>query len=179
MSETFDKNTSKKISPIPEGFNTITPHLVVKNAADAIEFYKKAFGAQELSRQTLPDGKSIMHAVLRVANSMIMLADEYPRYGSEGPVKCGSPMSIGGNSVFLFLYVEDADTVFNKAVAAGAKSIMPLMDAFWGDRYGQLLDPFGHLWEISTHKRDLSYEEIEKAGRAFFAEMSSKNEKEE
>jgi PhnB protein len=152
-----------QIKAIPEGFHTLTPHLVVKGADQAIEFYKKAFGAQEIMRMAGPDGKSIMHAELRIGDSPIMLAEEFPQMGNRGP------QSLGGTAVTLHVYVEDADAVFNQAVAAGAQVGMPMADAFWGDRYGQLTDPFGHSWSFATHKEDLTPEEIGKRAEAAFS----------
>ncbi len=153
--------------PIPEGFRTITPHLVVRDAAKAIEFYKRAFGAVVLGEShDSPDGK-ITHAELKIGDSNLMLNDEFPPHGV-------SPQALGGSPVTLHLYIEDVDALFNRAVSAGAKVTMPLMDAFWGDRYGQLVDPFGHRWSLATHKEDVSREEIKKRSDAFFAEMAKK-----
>jgi uncharacterized glyoxalase superfamily protein PhnB len=154
--------------PIPDGYNTITASLIVRNGANAIEFYKKAFGAQELYRFPGPDGKSIMHAEIKIGNSRIMLSDEFPQ------MNCRSPQSLGGTGIYIHMYVEDADTTFNKAIAAGAKPTMPIMDAFWGDRYGQIEDPFGHVWGIATRKIDMSPEELAKAGQEFFKHMCPK-----
>jgi PhnB protein len=148
---------------IPEGFHTLTPHLIVKGASEAIEFYKKAFGAEEIIRLPGPDGKSIMHAALKIGDSRLFLVDEFPQMGSLGP------HGIGGTPVFIHVYVEDVDTVFNQAVAAGAEVRMPLEDAFWGDRYGQLVDPFGHKWSLASHKEDLTPEEIGKRAQAAFS----------
>lgn len=149
-----------KVKPVPEGMNTITPHLVCKGAAQAIEFYKKAFAAEERGRLSTPDGKNVLHAALRIGDSVIMLADEFPDWGSVGPE------TLKGTPVVIHLYVEDADSVFDQAVKAGATVTMPLEDMFWGDRYGKLRDPFGHSWSIATHKRDVSLEEIEQAVKA-------------
>ena len=151
------------IKPIPEGHHTLTPHLVVKGAGEAIEFYKKAFGAEELTRMPGPDGKTIMHAALKIGDSRLFLVDEFPQMGSVGP------LSLGGSPVFIHVFVEDVDTVFNQAVSAGAEVRMPLVDAFWGDRYGQLVDPFGHKWSLATHKEDLTPEEISKRAEAAFS----------
>jgi len=145
------------VKPIPEGFHTITPHLVVKGASDAIEFYKKAFGAEEITRLSGPDGKSVMHAELRIGDSRLMLCDEFPGSG------CMSPRSAGGTTVTIHLYVSDVDAVFERALAAGATVVMPVMDKFWGDRYGNLADPYGHQWGVATHKQDLTPEECQKA----------------
>jgi uncharacterized glyoxalase superfamily protein PhnB len=147
------------VKPIPDGFHTITPHLVVKGAAKAIDFYKAAFGAEELARHAMPDG-SIMHALLKIGDSMLMLNDEFPQMGAKGPT------SIGGTSVTLNLYVQDADKSWARATKAGATVKMPIADMFWGDRYGILADPFGHAWSIATHKQDLTPEQIMQASKS-------------
>ena len=149
------------VKPVPDGYNTVTPTLTVRETAKAIEFYKKAFDAQEVFRFSSPDGKTIMHAEIKIGNSIIMLNDEFPQ------MDCRSPESIGGTSTMIHLYVEDADSVFNKAVLAGAKVLMPLMDTFWGDRYGNVEDPFGHRWGIATRKIDMPPEQIKAAQEAF------------
>ena len=154
------------VKPIPDGHHSITPTLTVKGASSAIEFYKKAFGAQELSRFVGPDGKTIMHAEIKIGDSLIMLNDEYPQMG------CRSPQSMGGATGGLFLYVQDADDTFNKAVSAGAKPQMPMMDAFWGDRFGSIVDPYGHVWSIATRKKDMTPDELRKASEAFMKQMS-------
>jgi uncharacterized glyoxalase superfamily protein PhnB len=150
--------------PIPDGFHTITPHLVVTDGAKAIEFYKNAFGAQEMGRHMAPDGKRVMHAQLKIGNSILML-------GSEFPPHCLSPKSRGGTSVSLHIYVDNADAAFDRAVKAGCAAKMPMSDQFWGDRYGQVEDPFGHLWSLATHKQDLTSEQIAENAKAFFANM--------
>ena len=142
--------------PIPEGMHTVTPHLICAGASDAIEFYKKAFGAIELSRMPGSDGK-IMHASIRIGDSVVMLNEEMPQWGSFGA------KHLKGSPVTIHLYVENADAVFEQAVRAGAKVTIPLDDMFWGDRYGKLEDPFGHQWSIGTHLRDPSPEEMQKA----------------
>ena len=142
------------VSPIPEGYHTITPYIVVNGAAEAIEFYKRAFGAVELDRATSPDGQKIMNASIQIGDSRIMLNDEFPE------MNCKGPLSIGGTPFNLHLYVEDADAVFERAVAAGATPTMPMMDAFWGDRYGSVTDPFGHAWGIATRKRMVTEEDL-------------------
>jgi PhnB protein len=149
-----------RIKPIPNGFHTLTPHLVVKGASQAIEFYKKAFGAEELGRMAGPDGKSVMHADLKIGDSHVFLVDEFPE------MDCRGPESIGGTPVTIHVYVEDVDAAFGKAVAAGAQVRMPLADMFWGDRYGVLTDPFGHSWSMASHKEDLTPEEIAKRAPA-------------
>lgn len=154
-----------KVKPIPEGFHTLTPYLVVRDAARAIEFYKRAFGAKDVRVHKGPDGNSIMHADLRIGDSILMLSDEFPEW------KVLSPQSLGGSSVTVHMYVEDVDAAFDRAVSAGATVKMPLGDAFWGDRYGSLVDPFGHQWSIATRKQELSEEEIRKAGETAFAQM--------
>jgi PhnB protein len=138
----------------PKGFHTLTPHLIVRDAKKAIDFYQKAFGAENARIHYGPDGKSIMHAELKIGDSMLMLYDENPEWNSL------SPLSLNGSPVFIHVFVDDADSAFKRAVDAGATVKMPLMDAFWGDRYGQLTDPFGHFWSIATHKEDLTDEEI-------------------
>ena len=145
-----------KPSPIPPGMHSVTPHLVCAGAADAIAFYKKAFNAQELAQLAGPDGK-LMHGLIKIGDSALMLVDEYPQWDSLGP------KARNGTSVTLHLYVEDADAQFKQAIDAGCSVRMPLTDMFWGDRYGVLQDPFGHLWSIATHVRDVSPEEIRAA----------------
>jgi len=150
--------------PIPEGYHAVTPYMTVRDAARAIEFYKQAFGATEKGAMKGPDGK-IMHAEIVIGDSIIMLADEFPEFGSL------APQSVGGSSSGLHIYVEDVDTAFDRAVKAGANVEMPVMDMFWGDRYGKLRDPFGHKWSIATHKADLSSQEIERAQEEFMAKF--------
>ena len=156
-----------KIKAVPEGFHTITPHLVVREADKAIEFYKKAFGAEVKGVFHTPDGK-VMHARLTIGDSNLFLADEFPGMGSPSPAK------LGGSPVVLNVYVEDIDKLFQQAVAAGAKVTMPLADQFWGDRYGQVVDPFGHHWALGAHIEDVAPEELEKRGKAAMAEMAKK-----
>jgi PhnB protein len=141
------------VKPIPEGYHAVTPHLVVRGCARAIDFYKKAFGAVECYRMQGPDGK-VGHADLLIGDSHVMLADEYPDMGYVGPE------AAKGTPVTLHLYVNDVDSRFAQAIAAGATSVRPLQDQFYGDRNGVVRDPFGHVWSISTHKEDLSEEEI-------------------
>jgi len=138
--------------------HSVTPHLVCAGAADAIEFYKKAFGAVELARLPGPQGK-LMHAMIRIGDSAVMLVDENPEWGMLGP------KSLKGSPVTIHLYVEDADAFAARAVKAGARITMPIEDAFWGDRYGKLVDPFGHHWSVGTHVRDVSMEEMQQAMR--------------
>jgi len=144
-----------KVNPIPEGYHTVTPYLIVKGAADAIEFYKKAFNAKELFRMPTPDGK-VGHAELQIGDSRIMLGDECPEMDAV------SPTTIGNTAISLMLYVEDVDTIAEQAIAAGARVLKPVADQFYGDRNGMFADPFGHKWCIGTHKEDLTEEEISK-----------------
>lgn len=146
----------KATSYIPTGMSVITPHLVCAGASDAIEFYKKAFNAQEVSRVAGPDGK-LMNADIVIEGSHIMLVDEMPDWGMLGPI------ALKGSPVTIHVYVKDVDAVYAQAVAAGAEAVMPVDDAFWGDRYGVLKDPFGHSWSLATHVRDLTQAEIQEA----------------
>jgi PhnB protein len=145
-----------KGSAIPKGFHSITPHLVVRDANKAIDFYKQVFGAQEQARMPGPDGK-IMHAEIRIGDSVLLLADEFPT------MQCVSPLSLNGTAVTVHLYVDNVDQVFERAIKAGAQVTMPVMDVFWGDRYGKFKDPFGHVWSVATHVWDLSPAETQKA----------------
>ena len=146
---------------IPAGYHTATPYLIVNGAARAIEFYKQVFGATETFRMTGPGGK-LGHAEIKIGDSQIMLADEFPEMDAR------SPEAMGGTPVSLLLYFEDADAVFARAVAAGAKTLRPVQDQFYGDRAGTVADPFGHKWTIATHKEDLSPEEVQKRAAALF-----------
>jgi PhnB protein len=157
---------SDNVKIIPEGYHSINPYLVVRNAGRAIEFYKKAFGAEERFRMHGPDGKAIMHAELKIGDSVFMLTEE------SSEMKALSPESIGGSPVSLYVYVKDVDSVFNQAVAEGAIALHTVKDQFYGDRSGYIKDPFGHLWSIATHQKDLSTDELKKSGQAFFEEMS-------
>ena len=147
------------VSPIPEGYHSVTPYLVMKNAAAAIEFYKEAFGAVELLRMAAPGGK-IGHAEIKIGDSPVMLADEYPDMGFKGPE------SLGGTPVSLMIYVDDVDKIFPQAIAAGGKEVRPLQNQFYGDRSGTLTDPFGHVWTVSTHVEDVPEEELAKRAEA-------------
>jgi len=158
---------TRSSKPIPQGFHTVTPTLVVQNATRAIEFYKKALGAQERMRFTTPDGK-VSHAEIQIGDSVIFLSDEMPNMSSK------SPQSLGASTGGLFIYVEDVDKEFKRAVDAGGKTIMPVADMFWGDRFGSFVDPFGHTWSLSTHTEDLSQREIEERAKAFYAQMAQK-----
>jgi PhnB protein len=151
-----------QVKPVPEGHHSITPHLVVKGASQAIEFYKQAFGAKEVRRLLGPDGKSIIHAEVKIGDSILFLVDEIPE------MNCLGPGSSGGTPVTIHLFVENVDSVFKAALAAGAKERMPVADMFWGDRYGRLVDPFGHEWSLATHQEDLSQEELSKRAQAAF-----------
>ena len=150
--------TTSKVKPIPAGMHTVTPHLVCAGAAEAIEFYKKAFNAVEAGRIPGPEGK-LMHAHIRIGDSPVLLVDEFPEWG------VFSPKTLKGSPVTIHLYVEDVDAFTQRAVAAGAKVTMPLEDTFWGDRYGKLEDPFGHHWSVATHIRDVSPEELQQAAQ--------------
>ena len=145
-----------KVKPVPDGMHTVTPHLICAGAADAIEFYKKAFSAVEEGRLPGPNGR-LMHAMIRIGDSAVMLVDEMPEWGALGP------KALKGSPVTIHLYVEDVDAVVKRAVAAGAKITMPLEDMFWGDRYCKLEDPFGHRWSVATHIRDVSREDMRQA----------------
>jgi uncharacterized glyoxalase superfamily protein PhnB len=144
------------VKPIPEGYHTLTPFLTVRNAERAIEFYKQAFGAQERGVAKGPDGK-VMHAEVKIGDSVIMLSDEFPEFGSL------SPQSVGGSPMGLHIYIENVDAAFDRAVKAGAQVEMPVADQFWGDRYGKLKDPFGHKWSIATHVKDMSADEMKRS----------------
>ena len=150
------------VKAIPEGLHTITPHIVVRDAAQAAEWYKQAFGAQERSRVPLPGGK-LMSVELWFGDSAVMVADEFPE------MDVVSPRTVGGTSTVLHLYTEDVDALWARAVNAGAQVLHPLQDQFWGDRHGQLTDPFGHRWGLATHVRDVPPEEIARAAAAAFA----------
>jgi PhnB protein len=143
------------VKPIPEGYHAITPYLVVKNGAQAIDFYKKIFGATEVMRMPMPDGR-IGHAQLRIGDSHIMLADEFPERGNVGP------QSLGNSTVGILVYVDDCDATYKKSIDAGATVLQPIQDQFYGDRSGTIQDPFGHKWTIATHKEDVTPEEMQK-----------------
>lgn len=145
---------------IPDGYHSVTPYLIVKGAANALDFYKRAFGATELMRMQGPDGK-IGHAEIRIGDSPVMLADEHPDMGYR------SPQSLGGAGVSLMIYVEGVDSVFKQAIKAGAKELQPLKDQFYGDRSGTLQDPFGHVWTIATHVEDVPEEEMTRRMKAY------------
>lgn len=154
---------ARTAQPVPKGYHTVTPSLVVAGAAKAIEFYKKALGAEEKSRFPAPDGK-LMHAEIRIGDSIVMLGDEMPEQGGRGP------KSYGGSPVTLFIYLDDVDSAWKRAVDAGAKVVMPLNDQFWGDRGGCIEDPFGHNWWLTQHVKDMSEAEIKQAAEEFYAQ---------
>jgi len=143
------------VKPIPEGYRTATPYLVVHDAAKAIDFYKRAFDAKEIMRMEGPPGK-IGHAEIRIGDSIVMLADEMPQMAAK------APQTLGGTTGGIFLYVTDVDAVYQNAIGAGAKAGTPPADMFWGDRFGQLTDPFGHSWSIATHKEDVAREDMKR-----------------
>ena len=154
-----------QVQPIPQGYHSVTPYLVVDDAAKAIDFYKRAFDAKEKVRMEGPAGK-IAHAEIQIGDSMVMLGDEMPQMDTK------APRSLGGTTAGILIYVKDADAAFNKAVSAGAKVTMPLADMFWGDRYGRLMDPFGHSWSLATHKEEVAPEEMKKRMQAEMARRS-------
>jgi len=162
---------AKPVKPIPDGYHTLTPFLTCRDAARAIEFYKKAFGAEVRGGVAKgPDGK-VMHAELKIGDSIIMLSDEFPEFGSL------SPQAVGGSGMGLHIYLDGVDAAFDRAVKAGAQVEMPVMDQFWGDRYGKLKDPFGHKWSIATHVKDLSEEEMKRAMDEAMAKAEEKMQK--
>jgi len=154
-----------QVKPIPEGFHTLTPHIVCDGAAKAIDWYKKAFGAVELSRSPIPGSDKLMHSLVRIGDSMMMVVDEFPKMNAVGPT------TLKNSPVTLHMYVENTDKVVAQAAAAGAKVTMPPMDMFWGDRYAKLEDPFGHHWSIATKMSYPTHEEMEAAAKAAFAKM--------
>lgn len=159
-----------KTKPVPEGFHTVTPEIAVKDSMKAIEFYQKAFGAQELSRYVGPGGK-IMHAEIKIGSSIVMMCDEMPE------MKRWSADSLKGSPIHFFLYLENVDAAFDRAVKAGCKAVMPVDDMFWGDRCGSVEDPFGFRWMIATHKEDLTPEETKKRGEEFFSKAMAASRK--
>jgi len=146
---------AKQVSPIPRGYHTVTPYLAVRNAAQALDFYKRAFGAEEVMRMNGPQG-TVSHAEIKIGDSIVMIAEEAASSGLR------SPQSLGGSTASVFLYLNDVDATFKQAVSAGAKSQQPVTDMFWGDRYGRLTDPYGHLWSLATHIEDVAPEEMQK-----------------
>ena len=155
---------------VPNGYHTLTPSFTFKDSKKAIEFYKKAFGAEVLDFFPHPSGQGIMHATLQIGDSIVMMGDENP-----AAENCGkSAETLGSSPISLYLYVPNVDAAFKQAVAAGAAATMPVADMFWGDRAGQIKDPFGYSWMIATHKQDLTNDEIRKGAEAFFAQMTKK-----
>lgn len=154
--------------PIPEGYQTITPMLVLKDVRRAMEFYRRAFGAEERFVMPGPDGKGVMHAELRIGNSIIMMGEEHPQEA------CKSAETIGGSPVSFYIYLENVDEAFGTALAAGAEARMPVQDMFWGDRAGTVQDPFGYSWTLATHTKDPTPQEIQQGAQAFFARMTRK-----
>jgi PhnB protein len=155
------------VKPVPEGFHTATPSLVVRDAGKAIDFYKKVFGAEERMRMPDPSGR-IIHAEIKIGDSILFLSDEIPNMGGK------SPQTLGAHTGGVYLYVPNVDEIHKRAIEAGAKSAGPVSDMFWGDRVGHFVDPFGHAWSVSTHVADLSEQEMEKGAQAFYAQMAEK-----
>lgn len=150
------------VNPIPEGVHTVTPYLTVNNAAQALDFYQQAFGAVERARHFTPDGESVIHAEIQIGDSRLYLSDPFPNSGAS------SPEALNGTSVTMHLYVEDADALFQQAVGAGAEVAMEMETTFWGDRYGQVTDPFGHRWALATHVEDVTPEEMDAKAAELF-----------
>lgn len=155
-----------QVKAVPEGFHTLTPHLTVRNAAEAVQFYQKAFGAEVQGIARMPDGK-VMHAALRIGNSMLMLNDEMPEFGAL------SPLSLGGCACTIHIYTDGVDAAFDRAVSAGAKVKMPLADQFWGDRYALVEDPYGYKWSLAERVKEMSPEEMQSAQDEAMAQMSA------
>jgi len=160
---------SKSTQPIPPGHENLIPHLVCENCSDAIEFYKKAFGAEEVTRMPAPDGRRLMHAAIRIGNSFVFLVDDFPEFCGG---KSESHKSLKGTPVTIHHYVENCDAAIKRAVDAGATVLMPAADMFWGDRYGAVTDPFGHKWSFGTHIKDLTPAQIKEAMKGAFAQQS-------
>jgi PhnB protein len=152
-------------NPVPEGYHSVTPYLIIKNAVRAIDFYKQAFGATEILRMADPDSGQVGHAEIKIGDSHVMLADEHPALGFVGP------QTLGGSTVSICLYVEDVDSLFERAIKAGARELRPVQNQFYGDRSGTLQDPFGHVWSIATHIEDVSNEEMEKRFTEFLKQQ--------
>ena len=154
------------VKSVPKGFHSVTPALTLRDSLKAVEFYKKAFGAKVIEVFPSPDGKGTMHAAIQIGDSILMMGDERPGQS------CKSAETLGSCPVGFFIYVPDADAAFKQALDAGAKSLMPVADMFWGDRCGTVTDPFGHSWTLATHTRDLTEEEIKQGAESFFAAMA-------
>ncbi len=161
------RRLARAVAPVPEGYHTVTSCLTIKGAGKAIEFYKRAFGAEILDRVDGPDGKSVMHAALKIGDSRIFVADEFPG------MECRAPQTLGGTTSSFYLYVKDADAAVRKAVAAGGILKRPVENAFWGDRFGSIADPFGYSWDVATHVEDVPPGELRKRAEAFAKEMAS------
>jgi PhnB protein len=161
--EKKEESMTKQVKPIPEGYHSVTPYLAVQDGAQAIDFYKRAFGAKELTRMAGPDGK-VSHAEIKIGDSIIML-------GAMTSAELRSPQSLGASTVSIFLYLDDVDTTFRQALSAGAKETQPLADMFWGDRYGRLRDPFGHSWSLAQHIEDVAPAEMEKRAKEAMAKQ--------
>jgi len=166
MKKSAARRPPARVKPIPAGYHTVTAYLTVRDAARAIDFYKGAFGAVQTVRMPGADGKTIMHAELKIGDSIVMLSDEIP-----GMSTCKAPATLGGTTVGLFLYVRDVDSAFKRAVDAGCKVVKPLEDMFWGDRFGSLMDPFGNSWSMATHKEDVPPKEMARRAQAAMAGM--------
>ena len=159
---------AKQVKPIPEGYHTVTPAITFKDSLEAIKFYKKAFGAEELDIFPAPDGKSTMHATIKIGESIIMMGDENPNQA------CKSAEALGSSPIAFFVYVPNVDSVFKQAVISGGEITMELADMFWGDRCGTIKDPFGYSWTIATHIKDMTKQEMQNAADSFFAEAARK-----
>lgn len=157
------------VQPIPPGFHSVTPHLCIAGCAEAIEFYKKAFGAEEIRRESMPGSTKLMHASIKIGDSMLMLADDFPEFRPDG--KSNDPRALGGTSVTIHIYSADAQGLYDRAVAAGCTVTMPMAEQFWGDLFGSVTDPFGHSWSIAQVVKKPTPEEMEAAMMASFAEM--------
>ena len=166
MANRAKASAKKRVKPIPAGYRSVTPYLTVRDGARAIDFYKDALGAVEKVRMIGPDGRSVMHAELKIGDSLVMLSDEFP-----GMSTCRSPQSLGGTTVSLFLYVRDVDAAFKRASNSGCKVLMELTDMFWGDRFGKLEDPFGNQWSMATHTENVSPKELGRRAQAAMAQM--------
>ena len=166
MAKRAKASAKKRVKPIPAGYRSVTPYLTVRDGARAIDFYKDALGAVEKVRMIGPDGRSVMHAELKIGDSIVMLSDEFP-----GMSTCRSPQSLGGTTVSLFLYVRDVDAAFKRASNSGCKVLMEPTDMFWGDRFGKLEDPFGNQWSMATHTENVSPKELGRRAQAAMAQM--------